>query len=265
MIWVTWHRWFIWSKLCEALDTEWVDFVRFEWRLENLGDVEKFFSHWVSRVIHLAWRIDKSDIEKSISANVTWSKNLFEVSKRKWVEGIVYTSTRDIYRFSDTPISEKWAIDTRDCYTQTKLQAEKILLESDIPSIVLRPSSVYWGGQWVIDIFRRKIFAWDTITINWDGSDKRDFVHVSDIIQWILLAADNIAQARKWIYNIWSHCILSVNEVAEEIWSRLGIQPIIEHQASVTPGGTIISNIRRAEEELWYSPTHETLYIPESS
>jgi len=59
---------------------------------------------------------------------------------------------------------------------------------------VFGPHTDLWGNEWqtVINIFNNQKKEGIPLTITGDGTQRRDFTHVSDIIQGLLLAGDNI-------------------------------------------------------------------------
>ena len=59
---------------------------------------------------------------------------------------------------------------------------------------VFGPRTDTWGNEWqsVINIFKDQREAEQSLTITGDGTQRRDFTHVDDIIQGLLLAGDNI-------------------------------------------------------------------------
>lgn len=80
-------------------------------------------------VVHLAGA--KSDENDSFEVNVTGAKNLVEAGKAEDVKFIINIST------ASTKIKQK------GLYGETKNQADKIFLESGIPTTILKPSVVY--------------------------------------------------------------------------------------------------------------------------
>jgi UDP-glucose 4-epimerase len=59
---------------------------------------------------------------------------------------------------------------------------------------VFGPGTNLWANEWqsVINIFKKQREEEIPLTITGDGTQKRDFTHVNDIIQGLILAGDNI-------------------------------------------------------------------------
>ena len=59
---------------------------------------------------------------------------------------------------------------------------------------VYGPKTELWGNEWqtVINIFRDQRQAGKELTITGDGTQRRDFTHVDDIVQGLILAGNNI-------------------------------------------------------------------------
>lgn len=59
---------------------------------------------------------------------------------------------------------------------------------------VYGPKTELWGNEWqtVINIFRDQKAADQPLTITGDGTQRRDFTHVNDIVNGLVLAGENI-------------------------------------------------------------------------
>jgi UDP-glucose 4-epimerase len=90
----------------------------------------------------------------------------------------------------------------------------------DVETVALRYFNAYGprqqGGDYsgVISIFRDQALADDDITVEGDGEQTRDFVHVDDIVQANILAATN-DDAVGEAFNVGTGNSISIRELAE--------------------------------------------------
>jgi UDP-glucose 4-epimerase len=122
-----------------------------------------------------------------------------------------------------------------------------------------RQSSGDYSG--VISIFNRQATNGEPITVDGEGKQTRDFVHVDDVVKANLLAAttDHVGEA----YNIGTGESVTINELAETILDVSESSSEIVH-TDPRPGDIQESeaDISKAKEKLGYEPTislHEGL------
>lgn len=109
-----------------------------------------------------------------------------------------------------------------------------------------------YGG--VISIFREQALAGDPITVNGDGTQTRDFIHVNDIVQANLLAAttDTVGTA----YNIGRGEQTSIRTLAEMVRDIADSDSDIVH-TDPRPGDidASVADITNAKRDLGFDPT----------
>jgi UDP-glucose 4-epimerase len=128
--------------------------------------------------------------------------------------------------------------------------------------VALRYFNVYGprqsGGQYsgVIGIFRRQAREGGPLTVEGDGSQTRDFVHVSDVVRANMLAAKTDATGEA--YNVGTGEETSILELAEAVQSAAAADVDIEH-VDPRPGDIQRSraDLSHVEEGLGYEPTVE--------
>jgi len=132
----------------------------------------------------------------------------------------------------------------------------------DVEAIPLRYFNVYGPRQTagdysgVISIFLNQAQKGDPLTVHGDGSQTRDFVHVSDVVQANLRAA--VYGTSGVPYNIGTGNSISIHELAETIRSLTADSesPPITHldsrEGDITESEAAID---RARQDLGYSPT----------
>lgn len=176
---------------------------------------------------------------------------------------VVVASSAAIYGHpSDLPVPETASTDPTSPYGVQKLALDQYtrLYEDlyDLPTVALRYFNAYGPRQQgpysgVISTFLEQARAGEPITIEGDGEQTRDFVHVSDIVRANLQAAttDNVGGA----YNIGTGSRTSVRELAELIRDATDSSSPIVHRES-RPGDIRHSraDISRAKRTLEFEP-----------
>ncbi|NKE34954.1 NAD-dependent epimerase/dehydratase family protein [Natronococcus sp. JC468] len=129
-----------------------------------------------------------------------------------------------------------------------------------LETVALRYFNVYGPGQVggdysaVIGVFLEQAQAGEPITIDGDGTQTRDFVHVSDVVQANLLAAttDAVGEA----FNVGTGSSVTIRELAETIREVVGSNSEIVH-CDPRPGDIQRSraDVERGRTELGYEPT----------
>lgn len=218
--------------------------IRDKQKLEEI--FKKYNFDWV---IHFAWL--KSVWEscenplKYFDNNIIWSIRLFECMEKFLVKNIIFSSSATVYDY-DNPIpyienQNTWK--TTNPYWNTKFIIEKILYDLSkflwLNVISLRyfnpiwahPSWFIWEEpNWIPNNllpFIMKVATWELekLKIFWDDYDTidwtwvRDYIDISDLINWHLKAYENIF---KWfnIYNLWVGKWVSVFEMLN-IWKKI--------------------------------------------
>ena len=142
-------------------------------------------------------------IENPLNAtniNVTGTCTVLQCAREAGVKAFVYSSTSSGYGNNPYPNVETQPDDCLNPYSVSKVAAEKLCkLYTEmygLPTVVLRYFNVYGEraprkGQYapVIGIFKRQKEAGEPLTIVGDGLQRRDFVHVSDVVNANIRAA----------------------------------------------------------------------------
>lgn len=159
----------------------------------------------VERVFHIA---ALADIVPSIerphdyyTANVQGTFNICQAAAQAGVKRLVYAASSSCYGLpTQIPTPETATIDTRYPYALTKYLGEEIVLHwakvYKLPSVSLRLFNVYGprsrtSGTYgaVFGVFLAQLLAGKPLTVVGDGTQTRDFIFVSDVVQAFLAAA----------------------------------------------------------------------------
>ncbi len=122
------------------------------------------------------------------------------------------------YGETPVPATEETPPRPDNPYGRHKVEGEAIVDRAPTSTASLRLSNVYGARQrsdaegGVISIFADRLAAGLPLQVYGDGSQERDFVHVSDVVSAILLALDDTSMTGVW--NVGTGSSTTVNEVA---------------------------------------------------
>lgn len=194
----------------------------------------------VDCVFHLASdaRIQPSILnpKKSIESNAIGTLNVLELSRINNVKKIIYSSTSSAYgKKSFIPNIETQIPDPLTPYSTAKIFGEnlcKIYYNLyGLKTITLRYFNVYGNrqplkGQYapVIGLFIKQHKEGKPLTIVGNGLQKRDFTHVSDIIEANIVASKLINGFGE-VYNVGSEINYSILDIAKTISNNIEFIP----------------------------------------
>jgi UDP-glucose 4-epimerase len=221
----------------------------------------------VDVVFHLAANIS---VDRSVAApveshrvNVDGTLNVLEAAREADAR-VVFASSAAVYgEPASIPVAESDRKTPSSPYGAEKLSADRyVRLYADLydlETVSLRYFNVYGPGglatdySGVIDAFLTRARDGDDLPVHGDGTQTRDFVHVSDVVRANLLAAvtDRVGTA----YNVGTGESVTINRLAELIVDVTGSDSEIVH-TSPRAGDIDESeaSIERAREALGYRP-----------
>ena len=157
--------------------------------------------------------------------NVGGTLKMLEVCRINNIPKFIFSSTSAIYGNTKTPTSETNLTNPISPYATTKLIGENYCKLYNkiygLDTVCLRYFNVYGnrmnnegGYKLVMPIFKDQILNNKPLTINNDGEQRRDFVHVEDIVEANILSAIQKNSCGE-IFNVGSGKNYSVNEIAD--------------------------------------------------
>ena len=223
--------------------------------LDNSKLLDSMKNHDV--VIHLAAKTDVVDSihnpDKTFQTNVQGSQNVLDSCKFNHVSKIIASSSAAVYQNSDNSVDEASPIKPLSPYGQSKLDMEKIIVQSKINYSILRLFNVYGDGHTsgVITNFRKNISENKPLTIFGDGKAVRDFIHIDDVVDGIILSMTSTSG----ICNIASGNGTSIGDLAKLFMQLSGKNSEIIHK-SARDGEIIysVANITKSQKELGFYP-----------
>ncbi len=184
---------------------------------------------------------------------------VFEYARRTGAR-IVYASTSSLYNGNEPPFSEDMQIFPTDFYTEGRYWLERLAKVYydlyGVKSIGLRLFSVYGPNERAKGKFANIIsqMIWASLerrpfVIYGDGSQTRDFIFVSDVVEAFLLAYNS--DIEYGIYNVGTGKETSFNELVELIREAgLNLNVIYEENPIKNYVYRTLANTSKAEEEL---------------
>jgi len=235
----------------------------------NRSDVaEAFRDRDVACVFHLAGQVAMTtslrEPRKDFDTNVVGTINILETVRSCSPSAtVVYASSNKVYgELRDLPLQETQSrytpavpcsgiaedapLDFRTPYGCSKGTADQYMLEYarsfSLRTVVFRHSTIYGGRQF--STFDQGWISWfcqqsletvrhsaHTFTVNGNGKQVRDLLHVNDAVRCYLLAHDKIHQVAGQVFNIGGGIenSMSVLELLDDLRARLKVQLNVQH------------------------------------
>ncbi len=220
----------------------------------------------INTIVHLAARAGvRPSIEQPLlyqDVNINGTMVLLEAAKEYGIRKFIFASSSSVYgNNKKVPFAETDNVDFPiSPYAATKKAGELIchtyhhLYDMDI--MCLRFFTVYGPRQrpdLAIHKFARLIEADKPIPVFGDGSMRRDFTYIDDIIQGVMGAIEHCEGYE--IYNLGESRPVRLDELIGEIEKALGKKAIINRQP-VQPGDVIqtYADVAKAKAKLGYNP-----------
>jgi UDP-glucuronate 4-epimerase len=196
--------------------------------------------------------------------NVEGTAIVHEIASERGIERLAFASSSSVYG-NATPLpahEDAPAIVPESPYAASKRSAELVAsaLCRRTPAMrcaALRFFTVYGPRQrpeMAITLFARAALARAPLTVFGDGSMRRDFTFVDDIVRGILAALDRAPRGFR-AYNLGSGAPVDLRTLVREIGVAAGVEPVV--QSAAVPLGDVdatFADIARARLELGWEP-----------
>lgn len=243
-------------------------FTLVEGDLRNPGDLERVFSNGpIDAVIHLAAMAGvRPSIEDPLlytDINLVGTMRLVEAMRVAGTTRLMFGSSSSVYGGSkDVPFREDVVADRPvSPYAATK-RAGEVLCHTyhhlhGFDVACLRFFTVYGPRQrpeMAIHKFTRRIMRGEPIPFFGDGSSRRDYTFVTDIVDGVVRALDRAEGFE--VYNLGGSKTTSLAELVQKIAARAGKEAILDRQPD-QPGDVPITyaDVSKAEADLGYRPS----------
>jgi len=223
-------------------------------------------------VFHLAARVAiRSSFEFAVddaTTNLSGTASVLSgIENVGGVKKVIFTSSMAVYADSEKPdpVSEIHLMEPASPYGISKLAAEQLVhimaARAGFDSVVLRLFNTYGVGQafspyvGVVTIFANLLSAGKEATIFGDGNQRRDFVHVDDVVAGLLASLDSNVSGET--FNIGTGEAISINQVYKDVSSALGCDSPPSYCVAVA--GELqnsVADISKAKALIGYHPQH---------
>ena len=231
-------------------------------------------------LIHLMANNDTlfSDEQEMMRANFYGPIKLFESAQEGGCKNFIYASSTAVYGDSPAPYTENTKINPLNVYGKSKAEFDDFAMEFAKKRSVnvkgFRFCNIYGPGEerkgkrmsMIGQMLRQIIGHKNSITLFKDGNQKRDWVHVYDVVDALISSTLNICSINGGeIYNLGSGTSHTFNEVARVIQEEYAARgfleeikveyidcPFLKNYQTFTE-----CNIEKARRELNYSPSFD--------
>ena len=233
----------------------------------NICDHDKILPLFdgASYVFHLA---AESRIQTAIKnpiyaakVNVEGTCSVLQAARKHNVKRVIYSGTSAAYGLSNTPpLHENMPNNCLNPYSVTKCSGEDLCkMYTDLfglDTVILRYFNVYGTrsplkGQYapVIGLFFKQLASGGPLMIVGDGEQRRDFIHVDDVVQANVLAALSNDKLNADVFNVGSGSSVSILEIAKLITDNIRHVPPRPGEAKNT-----LADIKKIKNKLGWNP-----------
>ena len=229
---------------------------------QALTDVEAVFH--LAAITSVPYSIKHPDATRK--ANVEGTRILLDACLGGNVERFIYVSSCAVYGEPEyLPIDERHPARPVSPYAESKLEAERLCSEFQkaygLKTTIVRPFNVYgprmrsgiYGA--VIACFIERLRSNKPPIIYGDGTQTRDFVHVWDVVNALMLTLNN-QKAIGEIFNVASGVATSIDELAKLVMELSGVDGLKPLYRPARNGDIKHSyaDISKAKAKLGYEP-----------
>jgi UDP-glucose 4-epimerase len=227
-------------------------------------------------VIHLAAQLEITSAYKNqmydLEINLIGTINVINACVKNNIKRLINASSACVYGFTEgESSSEDDHTNPNWEYGATKLTAEKYLQIAqnthNILGTSLRFSIVYGENEWygrVLPIFVKRALENKNLVIFGDGNQKRDYVHVNDVVDFILECINNKNTYNK-IFNVSNNKGISIRDLADKIIKYF---PHLEIEFDDVKEGEVSTKVEgreRLNQELKYLILNNTKALTETN
>jgi UDP-glucose 4-epimerase len=194
---------------------------------------------------------------------------VLELCKEYKIERIVLSSTSSVYGMTERlPIKEDDNLDCLNPYSLSKYFSEQLCKQYSeyFDVAILRYFNVFGDrspvkGQYapVIGIFLDQYLNNKPLTIVGDGEQRRDFIHVSEVVSANIKSAESTKKFKGEIFNVGSGVNYSIKEIASFISKETVHIPQRPGEARNT-----LANVEKIKETLEFIPLDSLMSYIES-
>ena len=193
--------------------------------------------------------------DEMYSTIVDGTRHVLDFAKACGAKRILFTSSGAIYGPQIAAANEDTPENPTTAYGRGKLAAERMCVESGIPTLIARCfafTGPYLNRRihFAIGNFIQDCLDGKDIVIKGDGTPLRSYLYADDLVEWLFAILDRGEPGRP--YNVGSLHGLSIRELAETVRSTLGTHNAIQVLGTPTgaPPSVYVPDVNRAMSEL---------------
>lgn len=246
---------------------------KFEYRVCDVNKDAQSLNEMIGEndiVVHLANSTMPSTSEinrvKDVEEHISGTLSLLEICRAKKIKKFIFISSGGTVYGGDSRKKFKESDETnpKNSYGAIKISIEKYIGVfhhlHNLDYVILRLSNPY-GRKFLtdkqlgaIDIFLRRAQKNEPIDIWGDGNNIRDYIHIEDVIDFLMIAVEN--ESVSGIFNVGTGTGTSVNEVIKMIETTLKNEIRVEyHEGRSVDVTHSVLNITKAKKTGW-KPKH---------
>ncbi|MCA9863965.1 MAG: NAD-dependent epimerase/dehydratase family protein [Thermomicrobiales bacterium] len=228
------------------------------------GVIEAIAAARPDAIVHAAAQVSvprsMADPDRDRAVNLVGSQHVFAGAQAAGGVRVVFVSTGGgIYGETPAPATEQTLPRPKAYYSIHKYAAERYLELSGLPYAIARLANVYGPRQrsdlegGVVAILAERLAAGLPITIFGDGEQRRDFVHVTDVVRALIAMLQADANG---MWNVGTGTMTTVNELLRETEVVFGPATAVANAPS-RPGDVFQSCLAIAaiQRDLGWTPT----------
>jgi len=145
-------------------------------------------------VVHLAAEIaSQRSAAKVREANVEGTKRLIEAAEAAGTRRLVFASTVVTGDAAGELLDETSTLPVQTAYGASKQEGERLVRDSKLEDVVVRPSHVYGAGGWFEEEFVNRLRQPGRFAVIGRGDNWWDVVRDADVVQAFVLAVEKAA------------------------------------------------------------------------
>src|SRR3989338_365889 len=211
----------------------------------------------------------RDDLRNAVAANVDGFVNLLNACRVNDVKKLVYASTSSVYGNSKPPLREDMKLEPVNFYASTKLLNEHLALlfsaQYGLETVGFRYMSIYGPHEKSKGIYANLVsqFLWamqkgEQPVIYGDGTQKREFTYVADVVDANMLAMNLKKKLGGDVFNVGTGKSVSLNDVVVLLNRLLGtsIKPKYVKNTVKNYIFTQLSDISKIRKTPGYEPKY---------
>ena len=175
-------------------------------------------------VVHLAAEIaSQRDADKVREVNVEGTRRLVEAAEAAGVKRFVFASTVVTGEADGRMLREDEPLPVQTAYGRSKQEGERLVRESEMEGVIVRPGHVYGPGGWFEQEFVRRLRQPGRFAVIGRGANLWDMVHVDDVAVAIAEAVERAPDGA--VYHLADDDPLTYYEFVKLTCDALGLGP----------------------------------------